>query len=143
MLAHYVAKRNENREFYDLREDHFGSITDPDVRAAFEAKCAQTEEKRDVRAILINLRDDWNGDDLLTLAAMPVSEYKKIFKETSGRDLRRILSGVFQFDRITNATPPMLEIAKRARLALREIGAESDINRRRVLRFGVNFGDGE
>jgi hypothetical protein len=35
----------------------------------------------------------------------------------------------------------MLEIAKRARLALREIGGESDINRRRVKRFGVNLDD--
>jgi hypothetical protein len=141
MLAHYMANRNEEREFYDLREDHFGSITDPDVRAAFEAKYAQTEEKRDIRTILINLKDGWRDDDLSALASMPVSEYKKKFEETSGQELRRILSGVFQFDRIVNATPQMLEIAKRARLALREIGGESDINRRRVKRFGVNLDD--
>jgi len=141
ILTHYMANRNENREFYNLSEDHFGSITDPDVRAAFEAKYAQTEEKRDIRAMLINLKDGWRDDDLSTLASIPVSEFKKIFQQTSGQELRRILSGVFQFDRIVNATPQMLEIAKRARLALREIGGESDINRRRVKRFGVNLDD--
>jgi len=141
MLAHYMANRNENREFYDLSEDPFGSITDPDVRAAFEAKYAQTEEKRDIRAIIMNLKDGWRDDDLSTLASIAVSDFKKIFEETSGQELRRILSGVFQFDRIANATPQMQEIAKRARLALREIGGESDINRRRVKRFGVNLDD--
>jgi Cdc6-like AAA superfamily ATPase len=52
---------------------------------------------------------------------------------------RRLLSAVFQFDRIVNATAPMREISDRARAALREIGAESDINRRRVKRYGINF----
>jgi hypothetical protein len=141
LLAHYMANRNENREFYDLNEDPFGSITDPDVRAAFEEKCAKTEEKRDIRAMLVNLKDGWRDDDLSTLASMPVSEFRKIFEETSGQELRRILSGVFQFDRISNATPQMREIAERARSALREIGAETDINRRRVKRFGINLDD--
>ena len=138
MLAHYMANRNESREFYDLSEDPFGSITDPDVRATFEAKYAQTEERRDIRAMLINLKDGWRDDDLSTLASTPASEFKKIFEETSGQELRKILSGVFQFDRIVNATPQMQEIANRARLALREIGGESDINRRRqaVVFFG-------
>jgi hypothetical protein len=143
MLAHYMANRNEKREFYDLTDDPFGSITDPDVRAAFEAKYAQSEEKRDVRAMLIGLKDGWSDEIIATLASMPVSEYKKLFQETEGQDLRRILSGVFQFDRIGNATAQMLEIAKRARLALHEIGSESDINRRRVKRFGVKFDQGE
>ena len=141
MLAHYMANRNENREFYDLSEDPFGSITDPDVRAAFEAKYAQAEEKRDIRALLINLKDGWKNDDLSTLASMPVSEFRKIFEETSGQELRKILSGVFQFDRIVNATTQMQEIAERARSALREIGGELDINRRRVKRFGINLDD--
>jgi hypothetical protein len=78
---------------------------------------------------------------LSTLASIPVSEFKKIFEETSGQELRRILSGVFQFDRIGNATPQMQEITKRARLALREIGGASDINKRRIKRFGVNLDD--
>jgi hypothetical protein len=138
MLSYYMARRDEKREFYDLSDDPFGSITDPDVRAAFQAKFDQTEEKRDIRGMLRDLRSGFRDDDINALASVSVEEYKKILKETSGADLRKILSGVFQFDRIVNATPPMREISKRARLALKEIGAESDINKRRVSRYGVS-----
>ncbi len=141
MLTHYMANRNEKREFYDLNDDPFGKVTDPDVRAAFDAKFAETEEKRDVRTMLNGLGKTWRDEDLLALASLPPEAYKKIFKETSGEELRRILSGIFQFDRIGNATPSMREITKRARIALKDIGGESDINRRRVRRFGINFDD--
>jgi hypothetical protein len=50
-----------------------------------------------------------------------------------------MLANVFQFDRISNASETMREISKRAREALKMIGAESRINARRVSRFGVKF----
>lgn len=139
LLAHYMKERNENREFYDLNENPFGTVTDPDVRAAFDEKCAQVEEKRDVRTLMTKIKDGWSDEELAILASVPTADYRKIFSESSGIELRRILSGVLQFDRIINASPHMREISKRAREALREIGGESDINRRRVKRFGINL----
>jgi hypothetical protein len=141
MLNHYMSHRNEPREFYDLNQDPFESVTDPDVRTAFERKFAQTEEKRDIRTMLNGLGKGWQDEDLIALASLPPQVYRKVFKETSGEELRRILSGVFQFDRIANASPSMREITRRARIALKEIGGESDINRRRVRRFGITFDD--
>jgi len=87
--------------------------------------------------MLIALKGGLNEEDIAVLAAVPVSDYKRIFKETTGQQLRTVLSGIFQIDRIMNATPQMREIPKRARMALKEIGSESDINKRRVKRFGV------
>jgi hypothetical protein len=47
------------------------------------------------------------------------------------------LAGALQFDRISNASSEMREVSKRAKEALKLIGAESPINARRVARFGV------
>jgi hypothetical protein len=139
LLAHYMNERNENREFFDLGNDPFASVSDEDVKAAFNAKYAETEETRDLKTMLDKLSDNWSDDVIATLAAVPVTEYKTIFTQTSGPELRRLLKAVFQFDNIINATAPMREIADRARMALREIGAQSDINRRRVKRYGINL----
>jgi len=137
-----MAARNEDHAFYDLEDNLFGdSVTDPDVRAAFKAKMTQVEEKRDINAMLLSLKDSLNDDLILALASLPVEEYRKAFKATSGDELRKMLSGVFKFDRIVNATPAMKEISSRARQALKIIGGESPINRRRVSRYGVNVDD--
>jgi hypothetical protein len=80
---------------------------------------------------------DWNQETITALAVLPVEEYRKAFKSASGAELRKILSNVFQFDRVVNASDSMREIATRAREALKLIGAESAINKRRVSRFGV------
>jgi hypothetical protein len=83
----------------------------------------------------------WNDEEIYALASLPVEEYRKAFKATSGAQLRKMLSGVFQFDRITNASNAMREISKRGRLALKIIGAESSINKRRASRFGIKVDD--
>jgi hypothetical protein len=63
-----------------------------------------------------------------------------VLKSVEGKELRQILSGALQFDRIVNATDLMREIPSRVREALKEIGKESAINRRRVELFGREGG---
>ncbi|PWB92082.1 hypothetical protein C5688_00010 [Methylocystis sp. MitZ-2018] len=138
MLDHYLANRKEDRKFFDLAENVFSdTIDDPDVRAAFNEKAAQIEENRDIPAIILSIKDTWDDDRLKALAATPIDEYRKSFKTYSGPELRQMLANVFQFDRIANSSAEMKEISRRAREALKLIGAESPINARRVRRFGV------
>ena len=125
MLDHYVTNRDEARAFFDLDENPFGyNVSDPDVRAAFNKKAAETEEKRDLAAIMLSIKDGWDEERLTTLATAPIEEYRKVFRTHSGVELRRMLSNVFQFDRVVNASDTMREISKRAREALRSIGAK-------------------
>jgi KAP-like P-loop domain-containing protein len=136
MLDHYMAERKEERAFFDLDDNPFGQhVQDDDIRAAFKTKFDQLEEKRDIPEML--RVSGWNQETISALASLPVEEYRKAFKSSSGADLRKILSNVFQFDRVVNASDSMREIASRARQALKLIGAESAINKRRVSRFGV------
>lgn len=139
MLDYYMEKRQEPRGFFDLKEYLFAdSVTDADVRAAFDARVAEVPETRDVKAMLSSIKGGWSEDTLTALATTSAEEYAKIFKAQSGLELRRLLSNAFQFDRISNATDQMKEVPKRVRAALMTIGQESPINARRVKRFGVN-----
>ncbi len=138
IIKQYVENRAECRGFFDLEQYPFsGDITDPDIRKAFSEKCANLEEKTDVPAMLLALKEGWSDEVLSELSAAPVDEYRRAFQATTGRELRKMLDGDLQFDRIINASPEMKEVSKRAREALKIIGAESPINARRVAKFGV------
>lgn len=143
MVNHYVDNRNEPLSFFDLENDLWLASDlniDPDIRKAFDEKRAALEEKLDVPAMLLTLKVDLRSDKVLSeLATVSVEEYRKAFKETRGKDLQVMLAGVLQFGRIANASPEMKEIFKRAREALKLIGAESPINARRVAKFGIRI----
>jgi hypothetical protein len=138
MIRHYVENRVEDRTFFDLETFPFNEyITDPEIKEAFKAKHADLEDKRDIPALLLMLKDNWNDEMLSALSTLPVEDYHRAFKETAGEDLRKMLAGTLQFDRIGNASSEMKEISKRAKEALKLIGAECPINARRVSRFGI------
>lgn len=138
MIRYYVENRDEPRSFFDLERDPFsGDINDIDVLNAFAKRCAVPDEALDISTMLLRLKESWNDEILAELAAAKIEEYKTVFKETSGTDLRRMIAGVLQFDRINNASAVMKEISRRAKEALKLIGAESPINARRVAKFGI------
>lgn len=140
MLDYYIKNRKEDRKYFDLAESPFGDhVTDPDVRAAFDARAAQLVEQRDILSIILSIKDGWDDERLATLAALPVEEYRKLLKEHMGAKLRQILANLLQFDRIANASESMKEISRRTREALRLIGQESPINARRVSRYGIKI----
>jgi hypothetical protein len=51
--------------------------------------------------------------------------------------------GVIVPDRIVNATPAMRKISRNTKEALKQIGAESPLNARRVRKYGVNVEEEE
>ena len=142
MILHYVANRDQDRKFFDLDEYPFRSdITDPEIEEAFRTKCAALEDQRDVPALLLALKDSWDDDTLMALSTTSVDQYYHAFKGSSGQELRKMLAGVLQFDRISNASDQMREISRRGKEALKLIGRESQINARRVAKFGVSAKD--
>jgi hypothetical protein len=113
------------------------NITDVDVRTAFMARTAGTKETVDIVAVMLAIKGEWNEDQLSALSTAQVENYRKAFKSHSGQELRRMLSNVFQFDRVANASDRMKAVPQRAREALKQIDAESLINARGVARLGV------
>src|SRR5262249_33699077 len=98
---------------------------------------AETKAQPNFREMLLALKEDIGDETVLQLAAVPVEEYRKVLKDARGQELRRILAHALQFDRIVNATPAMQKISRTTKEALKQIGAESPLNARRVRKYGV------
>ena len=142
VIKFYIENREGDRNFFDLDRYSFNAeITDPDVIAAFKAKLATFKEERDPKDLMLHIAGGWRDEDLVFLASLPVGEYYKIFKTTSGDALSSIINNCLQFNRIVNASEPMKQISNLAKEALTLIGKESEINRRRVRKYGIDVKD--
>jgi len=139
MISQYISGRNESADFFDLSSHPLrGHIADEEVVAAFKAKHTAYPSATSPTELMLGLKENWNDETLRVLARIDVDEYYRIFKNYTGKDLRAIMSGIFQFSGISNASEDMLKIMELSKLALKRIGRESPINARRVKRFGVD-----
>jgi len=138
VIEEYVAKRSQERAFFDLEEYPFAAeISDPDVRAAFDKRFAELEETRDFKSMILGLKDGWNDKTIAALSALDARTYRSLFKQARNAELRRMISGCLQFGSIVNADESMKRITATAKEALAAIAAESNINARRVRKYGV------
>jgi hypothetical protein len=140
MIDAYVAGRDEPQSFFSV--DAYlssGEGIDPDVSAAFRAKWNSFPRSVDSRSIFLRLKDAWQNEELDVIAALAVDEYYNAIINAKGKDLRNIISGCLQFDRIVNATESMRTISRKATEALQKIGRTSPINARRVASYGIKF----
>lgn len=145
MLKFYIDNRNEPQKFWDLDEYAFaGDLRDPGVKAAIRAKFKSFGKTEVNMAELLEAMGTtgkgWDMAEVDAVAALAVSEYKKLFKAESGRKLRRIVNGGLLAKRSTNPTAGMSTVAESTVAALREIAAESTINARRVANvYGISL----
>lgn len=133
--------------FWNLDQSSFsGSITDPDVRAAFAAKAAAANVgARNLKDELIKLgrSSGWNPKDVAYLATQPAEQYRNTFKELTDDELNAAIRGAFMFKNIVNADEDMQAVTSATTSALKMIAAESAINRRRVRMYGIVLEDPE
>lgn len=135
-IEFYMDQRgNEPREFYDLASHPFLSrFTDPDLAKAFEEKLAAFKVEFDPASTLQRIEEDqgWSQKDIDALCALSVADYKKMFKTERGSRMRSIVRAAVGFERIGNRGTEYDPIITKARKALEEIAAESQLNARRV-----------
>ncbi len=141
LIAGYVkARQDENQDFWDLSQAAFGGdVKDTDVREAFGAKLATYNEGRDPVQLLMEIgqKRGWSPDDVTFLATLTSDDFYDIFKRLRGTELRRAIAGSLMFRSVSNAVETMATVTTNAETALRRIGQESDLNRRRVIQRGV------
>lgn len=147
LVTGYVkARQDENQDFWDLSQAAFGGdVKDPDVREAFAAKLATYNERRDPVQVLMEIgqKHGWSPDDVTFLATLSSEDFYNIFKRLRDTELRRAIAGSLIFRNISNAVEPMATVTTNAESALRRIGQESIINRRRVIQRGVTVPEPE
>ena len=140
MIKTYMDAHSDDQKLFDLQNYPFtDNIRDPDVIRAFNEKFATFKDERNPAEVLLSVGQGWNSEDLSLLATLPADDYYAIFKKSDPESLPKLINNGLQFDRIENATPPMKEISRRVREALKRIAEESRINARRMAKYGITL----
>lgn len=143
LINSYVKCRDDERDFWDLSKNRFGGdVKSPDVRKAFNEKLATFPELRDFSEILIKMgeKNGYSPSDFPFLASHDKSVLYELFMRLKGADLRRAIMGALWLKN-TKEYPEMQTLGQAAEAALREIGSQSDINRRRIKTYGISIDD--
>jgi hypothetical protein len=140
MFKFYLDNRVADADFWNLEGSSFGSeVQDPMIRAAFAEKFASLHTPTDPIDALVHLgtMDSWSNEIFGAVTRLSAADFVDIFKRVTGKKLRHVINGALKFDRISNATPEQREVTKRAKEALKAIGGESELNARRVSKYGI------
>lgn len=140
----YIENRKDETELFNMKENNFfGDIRDKEVIEKFNERYNLSVTTETAKQVLERIagRNGWNQSDEVVLASTSVDDYYNLFKTESGRHLSSFVTTCLKFGQFSNASDQQKEIANRATEALRRIAGESEINRRRVKKFGVSLED--
>lgn len=140
VINNYVESRGEGKEFWagDPMSPRV-HIEDPDVKAAFDTKAAEFKDDRTLEGVATSIvkRSGWSNSDLDFLDQHTADDFYKVIKATKGEQLRPLIYGLTYFRKVGSSDPRLPSITAKAVEALQRIGKESEINRLRVGKFGV------
>ncbi len=140
----YIENRKDETELFNIEENNvFGDISDQEVIDKFHDTYNQSVTTETAKQVLDRIagKNGWNQSDEVVLANTSVDDYYNLFKTETGRHLSSFVTTCLKFGQFGNASVQQKEIASRATEALRRIASESEINKIRVKRFGVNLED--
>lgn len=140
----YIKTRRDETEIFNLEESNvFGDIEDQEIVDKFNDAYNASVKSESAEEVLDRIADNmsWNKKDEIILANTTTDDYFSLFKSIAGRRLSKFVTTCLRFGQFNNANNQQKEIAKRATEALKRIASESEINKRRVMKFGVNLAD--
>ena len=140
----YIEKRSDEIELFNMKENNpFGDIKDTEIVCKFNEKYDSSIITEDAAQVLgrISGKSSWNQEDEIVLANTSTEDYYKLFKSEKGPHLSKWVNTCLNFGDYRGTSDAQKKIAKRAAEALKRIGAESKINRSRVLKFGIKVND--
>lgn len=140
----YIENRKDEAELFNMEENNFfGDIKDQEIIEKFNDTYDQSVTDETAKQVLERIagRNGWSPNDEAVLANTSVDDYYKLFKTERGRQLSSFVTTCLKFGQSVNPTEQQAEISNRATQALRLIAAESEINKRRVKKFGVDLED--
>jgi hypothetical protein len=142
LIDYYIEKRRNETALFNLKENNFfGDKRDDEIVSKFDDVFKETAATESAKEILerISGKNGWNQIDEVTLANTPSEEYYQIFNAVSGKTLTRYVTKCLEFGQYRGANDDQVNIAKNAIEALKIIALESDINKRRVQKFGIEI----
>lgn len=143
LLDAYVKARENEKEIFDLNKHSFfrDDITDTEMIDAFNKKFATFVDARDPVQLLEDIvrNHGWNTEDIELLKKLTVDDFYNIFKQAEGDQLHRVVRGALEFLRIQGIEEETRAISLTASEALKRIGKENRLNKRRVSNYGVKI----
>lgn len=136
----YIENRKDDIETFNMEEANvFGDINDQELISKFNNLYNQKIITKTARQVLEDIADKngWSKSDETVLAETSIDEYYNIFKTETGHHLSSFVTTCLRFGQFDNASEQQKEISRKATEALRKIASESEINRRRVKKYGV------
>ena len=138
----YIEKRKDELELFNIDEiNHFGEIRDKELIDKFNHVYNKSVPQKTAKQVLdcIAGSSGWGPSDEIVLANTSADEYFYLFKSEEGKQLSSFVTTCLKFGQFSNANEQQLQIANNATDALKKIASESEINKRRVKKFGVTI----
>ena len=141
LLKLYIERRKSEEGLFDLSRNPFASdIKDPDVIGQFRQLNIRTKQTPTPLEALEHIaRRSWGSGDIGALKALSVDEFYLLFKSLRGDELYTAVTALVEFGRISNLGETERSIYKAGEAALKRVGKESALNRRRVRKFGISI----
>ncbi|MFK5639500.1 hypothetical protein ACI50E_16810 [Brucella sp. ZJ1_1] len=144
IIAAYVARRGDEKALWvGDRTSPRLHVEDPDVIAAFSKKTSEFAAAPTLEEVASSIvrNNGWNKSDLEFLDNHTADDYYNALKAASGESLRLLVYGLTYFRSVGNPDPRFKSISDKAVESLQRIGKESEINRLRVEKFGIEISD--
>ena len=140
LIDHYISVRKNEKELFNMEENNFfGDIRDQEIIDKFNDQYEESVVAENARIVLARVsgKNGWNQKDEIVLANTTEDEYYDLFKSEKGDHLSTYIRTCLRFGQFGNASEQQKQIADRAISALKRIGAENELNRLRVKKFGI------
>lgn len=138
----YIQQRKTEKELFNMKENNFfGDIRDEEIINKFNKEYQASVIVESASDVLKRIagKNGWNQKDEVVLANTSIDEYYQLFKNEKGQHLSSYIYTCLKFGQFGNASDQQKEIANRVTEALKKIAAESELNKRRVKKYGVEI----
>ena len=141
----YIEKRKNNPKIFDLESfisNPFSSeINDPEIREKFKETYIKATTVDTVETVLARVayQNGWNDEDVVVLRNTSSDKFYEIFKSIHDDSLYRYIDTCLRLGQYDSKGENMSEILQNTTAALKKIGAESEINKRRVKKYGIEI----
>jgi hypothetical protein len=141
----YIESRKDTPNLFNLNDfmsNPFSSnVTDSEIKEKFEGKFKEYVIDESANSVLarVSKQNGWNDKDITILGDTSIDGFYEIFKETKGIDLSLYVESCLKLGNYASKDGELSSLLTNSVSALKKIAAESEINKRRVKKFGIDI----
>ncbi len=142
LINDFVTIHASEKEVFDLKRCSFREdVSDEEIVDAFNKQLSTFVDPRDPGKLLVDIvkNHGWNPEDIELLQKLSADDFYTLFKSRKDDELFQVVAGALQFLRIQDIPEETKDISHKAVEALKQIGKENRLNKRRVVSYGIKL----